>query len=122
MVRPHEFRERPAYDYSAETTIYIRHDMRQNGCGRLIYSALEDELRRMGITNMYACVGTSDADDEYLTDASPRFHERMGFKTVGVFRNCGNKFGRWYSMIWMEKIIAPYPPSPAPLEPFMKER
>ena len=118
----HAFRERPAYDYSVETTIYIRHDLRGKGCGRLVYTALEDELRRMGVTNMYACVGLADVEDEYLTNASPRFHEKMGFNTVGVFRNCGYKFGRWYSMIWMEKIIGDYPPSPAPLSPFMKER
>jgi phosphinothricin acetyltransferase len=116
----HAFRERPAYDYAVETTIYIRRDCRGEGCGRAIYTALENELKRMHITNLYACVGYAEEEDEYLTNASPRFHERMGYKTIGMFRNCGFKFGRWYSMIWMEKIIGDYPPDPPAVEPFMK--
>ena len=111
----HAFRERPAYDYSVETTIYIRHDVRGEGVGRMIYSALEGYLKAMGITNLYACVGYADVEDEYLTNASPRFHERMGYRTVGKFYNCGYKFGRWYSMIWMEKIIGDFSPAPAPI-------
>lgn len=114
----HAFRERPAYDYAVETTIYIRHDFRGRGCGRAVYAALEDELSRMGVTNLYACVGCTDAPDEYLTDASPRFHERMGFKTCGIFRSCGYKFGRWYSMIWMEKIIGAYRSPMPPLNSY----
>ena len=114
----HAFRERPAYDYSVETTIYIRHDVRGAGCGRAIYTALEDELKKMGVTNLYACVGYTEEEDEYLTNASPHFHERMGFKPCGMFRNCGYKFDRWYSMIWMEKIIGEFlSPMPA-IKPF----
>ena len=117
----HAFRERPAYDYSVETTIYIRSDLRRLGLGRMIYTALEDELRRMGVTNMYACVGLAETEDEYLSNASPDFHKRMGFKTIGMFRNCGYKFGRWYSMIWMEKIIGEYLSPMPPLEPYLTE-
>lgn len=116
----HAFRERPAYDYSVETTIYIRHDVRGEGLGRMIYSALEEALKAMGITNMYACVGYTDVEDEYLTNASPRFHERMGYRTVGKFYRCGYKFGRWYSMIWMEKIIGEFTSSPAPVKPYIE--
>jgi phosphinothricin acetyltransferase len=116
----HAFRERPAYDYSVETTIYIRHDYRGKGCGRAIYTALEDALKKMHITNLYACVGYTEQEDEYLTNASPRFHEHMGYKTNGMFRNCGFKFGRWYSMIWMEKIIGDYPDDPPAIEPYRK--
>ena len=43
--------------------------------------------------------------NEYLTKNSTQFHEHMGYKTVGEFRKCGYKFGRWYNMVWMEKII-----------------
>ena len=114
----HAFRERPAYDYSVETTIYIRHDVRGSGLGRVVYTALEDGLRDMGVTNMYACVGYAENEDEYLTNASPRFHEHMGFKTIGKFTNCGYKFGRWYSMIWMEKIIGAYSSPMPPLRSY----
>ena len=59
----------------------------------------------MGIVNLYACIGYTDKEDEYLTKNSAQFHEHLGFVTVGRFHQCGYKFGRWYDMIWMEKII-----------------
>lgn len=110
------FRARPAYDYSAETTIYLHHDRRSRGLGRAVYTALEEELRRMGVRNLYACVGYNEDEDAFLTHTSPLFHEHMGYRTVGLFRNCGYKFGRWYGMIWMEKIIGDYPDRPEPLK------
>ena len=103
----HEFVGREAYRFSAELTIYLDKDERRNGVGRLLYSELEKRLREMGITNLYACIGVpvSGDGDEYINRDSERFHERLGFRTVGEFRRCGYKFGRWYSMIWAEKII-----------------
>ena len=44
-------------------------------------------------------------EDEYLTTNSADFHRHLGYETVGRFHKCGYKFGRWYDMIWMEKII-----------------
>ena len=107
---------RPAYAWSCELTIYLDPAMRRKGCGRALYNALETALREMGFTNLYACIGEPETPDEYLTHDSRDFHARMGFRTVGTFHNCGCKFGRWYHMIWMEKLIAPHatPPCPAP--------
>ncbi|MCM1386583.1 MAG: GNAT family N-acetyltransferase [Bacillus sp. (in: Bacteria)] len=96
---------RAAYDYSAELTIYIDKDSRNSGAGRKLYEALEDALQKMGITNLYACIGYPDAEDEYLNFNSANFHAHMGFTKCGEFHKCGYKFGRWYHMIWMEKII-----------------
>lgn len=59
----------------------------------------------MGILNLYACIGYPKQNDEYLTTNSHDFHEHLGFKTVGTFRSCGYKFGKWYDMIWIEKLI-----------------
>lgn len=114
----HAFRERPAYDYAAETSIYIRHDMRRSGVGRLLYDALEAGLKGMGVTNLYACIAVPDGDDPHLTNASPLFHERLGYRVCGTFYNCGRKFGRWYTMIWMEKIIGGFADDPPPLVPY----
>ena len=63
--------------------------------------------------NLYACIGVPDEDDEYLTTNSRDFHEHLGYKTVGTFRNSGRKFGRWYSMIWMEKLIGEHTARPS---------
>ena len=104
----HLFVGREAYSHSCETTIYLRPDVQKMGLGRKLYEALEDRLHRMGIINLYACIADPDGSeefDEHLNSNSTDFHAHMGYKTVGVFKNCGRKFGRWYTMIWMEKLI-----------------
>lgn len=111
----HAFRERPAYDYAAEVTIYLREDMRHRGLGRVIYTALEDELRRMGVRSLYACVALLSGEDEHLTTDSPQFHEALGYRRCGEFCNCGYKFGKWYTMVWMEKVIGAFSAHPEPL-------
>ncbi len=96
---------RAAYDWSCELTVYLDHASRKRGLGRKIYEALEERLRDMGILNLYACIGYPEQEDEYLNKNSADFHAHLGFTKVGEFHNCGYKFGRWYNMIWMEKII-----------------
>ena len=96
---------RAAYDWSCETTVYLDHNARKSGMGRQIYEALETKLRAMGILNLYACIGCPEVSDEYLTMNSADFHAHLGFVKVGEFHKCGYKFGRWYNMIWMEKIV-----------------
>ncbi|HIW83299.1 MAG TPA: GNAT family N-acetyltransferase [Candidatus Dorea gallistercoris] len=78
---------------------------RSGGLGRKVYEALEAALKERGIRNLYACIGYPSKEDEYLTKNSAQFHRHLGFEQVGEFHNCGYKFGRWYHMIWMEKII-----------------
>ena len=99
------FKGRAAYDHCCEMTIYLDHDAKGKGYGRTLYNALEEELRKIGIINLYACIGDPVQEDEYLTKDSEHFHQHMGYTKVGEFHKCGYKFGRWYNMIWMEKII-----------------
>lgn len=99
------FKDRAAYDWCCEMTVYIDRNQRKNGLGRKVYEALEEKLKAMGIQNLYACIGYPDEDDEYLTKNSAEFHEHLGYALVGVFHKCGYKYGRWYNMIWMEKLI-----------------
>ena len=96
---------RAAYGWACETTVYLDPSARKCGMGRIIYGALENALRDMGILNLYACIGYPAQDDEYLTTNSADFHRHLGFEEVGRFHKCGYKFGRWYDMIWMEKVI-----------------
>ncbi|MBQ7477690.1 MAG: N-acetyltransferase, partial [Selenomonadaceae bacterium] len=96
---------RAAYDWSAELTIYLNPEEKGHGIGRKLYEAIEEKLAGMGIKNLYACIGDPLEEDEYLTRNSEKFHAHMGFTKVGTFHKCGHKFGRWYNMIWMEKII-----------------
>ena len=99
------FKGRKAYDWSVETTVYVRMDEKRNGIGRRLYECLEQSLRKMGVLNMNACIASAKVVDEFLTNDSMYFHSRMGFTEVGRFHNSGYKFGRWYDMIWMEKLI-----------------
>ena len=99
------FKDRAAYDRSCEMSIYLERGAAGQGLGRMLYEALEEALRKQGILNLYACIGYPDTPDEYLDYNSTRFHEHMGYSKVGTFHQCGYKFGRWYSMIWMEKMI-----------------
>lgn len=99
------FIRREAYDHCAEVSIYISRENRRAGLGRLLYEALLAKLQQMGITNVYACIGVPQVDDEYLNHNSAQFHGHMGFAEVGRFRNSGRKFGRYYHMIWMEKLL-----------------
>lgn len=99
------FKARKAYDRSVETSIYVKQEFRGCGVGGMLYKNLENELKQRGFTNMYACIAYPEKEDEYLNFKSRYFHERMGFRLVGMFSKCAYKFGRWYGMIWMEKFI-----------------
>ena len=111
----HLFVGRDAYSYSAETTIYLDHKSQRCGLGKRLYEELELRLKKMGIINLYACIGMPSEEDEYLTNSSRDFHSHIGYRTVGVFEKCGRKFGRWYDMIWMEKLIEEHVENPVPL-------
>lgn len=100
---------RAAYDWSAELSIYLDRNAKKRGYGRMLYEAVEEKLKEMGILNLYACIGYLDVEDEYINKNSAQFHEHMGFSLCGRFQKCGFKFGRWYDMIWMEKIIGDHP-------------
>ncbi len=106
------FKGRAAYAWSVETTIYIRQDAHGKGYGRALYTALEQELIRRHFLNAYACIAFSEREDETLTHASVLFHQRMGYTLCGTFRQCGCKFGRWYDMVWMEKMLGSHEAKP----------
>ena len=112
------FKERAAYDWAVETTVYVREDVKRQGVGRELYGALERCLAAQGILNLNACIACPEREDEYLTRDSAEFHRRLGYRTAGEFRQCGCKFGRWYGMVWMEKHIGPHPAAPPPVKSF----
>lgn len=99
------FKGRAAYDRSCELSIYLEKGFQKRGYGRMLYEELEERLKAGGILNLYACIGDPIEEDAYLTRNSEEFHSHMGFAKVGTFHKCGYKFGRWYNMIWMEKLI-----------------
>ncbi len=109
---------RAAYAWAAETTIYLKEDKKKMGIGRALYEALEKVSRAQNILNLNACIGYPEADDEYLTGNSVQFHGHMGYRMVGEFHKCGYKFGRWYNMVWMEKLLGEHGENPKEVIPF----
>ena len=100
------FHSRKAYERSVELSIYLDKNKKQKGYGRLLYKELEKKLREKGFSQLFACIAVSKRkEDKYLTDASVRFHEKMGFKTVGYFNDCAQKFNQLYGMVWMQKSL-----------------
>lgn len=113
-----KFHPRKAYEWSSELTVYNDVNFQKHGAGKALYQALEDILKAMGITNLYACIAVPITDDEYLTSNSIDFHYHIGFTHAGTFRNCGYKFHRWYDMAWVEKIIGEHITSQPDITPF----
>lgn len=110
---------RAAYAWSAESTVYIQEDMHGAGLGKRLYLALEQELRRMNLLSINACIAAPrSADDPYLTENSLQFHARMGYRLAGRFHQCAYKFDRWYDMVWMEKDLAARETPPQPVRPW----
>ena len=106
------FKDRAAYDWCVETSIYLAKEMRGKGIGKLLYEALEDALKEMNILNANACITYVEEEDEHMNNTSMHFHEYMGYKLVGRFHQCGYKFGKWYDMIWMEKMLGEHTDNP----------
>ena len=114
--------ERPAYDWSVETSIYVRMDQKGRGIGSALYRELEQMLQRQGIVNTAACIAYPETEDEYLTKDSVRFHAKRGYRMVGQFHQCAYKFGRWYHMVWMEKHLGAHVSMPPAVMPFPEIR
>lgn len=112
------FYGRVAYDWSVETSIYIKRGRTHGGVGKLLYQALEDALKAQNIINLYACIAYPEVEDEYLTKNSVSFHEHLGYRMIGTFQKCGYKFGRWYHMVWMEKMIGEHLDKPEKVKRF----
>ncbi len=114
------FKARKAYDWSVETSIYVKQDCQNMGIGKKLYAKLEEILKKQNILNLNACIAYTDAEDEYLTNNSMEFHAHMGYKLVGKFNKSGYKFGKWYDMIWMEKMVGEHIENPKNFIPYSK--
>ncbi len=99
------FKGRSAYDWAVETSIYVKEGTHGKGIGKKLYAALEAILAAQHIINVNACIA-------YPNPESIAFHEKCGYKTVAHFTKCGYKLGKWYDMIWMEKMLGPHPEKP----------
>ena len=99
------FNSREAYKYSVEVSVYVASSERRRGIGKTLYGVLEEELKKIGITNMYAYIAFCPDNDIKLNADSLYFHKKLGFEEAGHLKKCGYKFNRYYDLIIMEKFI-----------------
>ena len=95
-------------------------EQKRSGIGRRLYEKLENILKQQDILNVNASIAYPQAEDEYLTKDSVLFHEKLGYRMVGTFHQCGYKFHRWYDMVWMEKFIGEHRENQPDIIPFPK--
>ena len=105
------FRERAAYDWIAETSIYVRHDAQRRGIARRLYGVLLDVMRLQGITQAVGVITLPGV-------ASVAMHEAMGFTSAGVWRQCGYKLGQWWDVGVWQKELQPAATPPSAMKPF----
>ncbi len=99
------FKGRPAYNRTVETSIYVKMGERKKGIGKALYEEMEKRLKQLGILNMNACTTWLETPNSYITHDSPDFHKHLGFVQCAHFHKCGYKFGRWFDILWFEKML-----------------
>lgn len=106
-----KYRDRPAYQWCTEVSVYVRGDSHRRGIARALYGELLALLAKQGYVNAYAVIGGANA-------VSIAFHEAVGFTKFAVYRGVGFKLGQWRDVAWLEKTIRTRVPDPAPPTPF----
>ncbi len=93
-----QFRERPAYKYTVEHSVYVDVRHRRKGVGRALLKATIEAAQQQ---NYHVLVGGIDASNA----VSIRLHERLGFMSCGIVQQSGFKFGRWLDLAFYQLIL-----------------
>jgi phosphinothricin acetyltransferase len=100
-------KERAAYAWSVDVSVYVHRDAQRQGIGRGLYGALFRVLELQGFRRAFAGATLPNP-------ASVGLHESMGFKPIGVYEDVGFKFGQWHDVAWFGRTLAPLVSDPAP--------
>ena len=107
----HELRERIAFQWNAELSVYLAPTTQGQGVGSRLYAALIELLRLTGIKAVYGVVTSPNP-------ASDRLHRAFGFALMGTQPHAGFTCGAWHDVTWYVREIAPFEDAPAPPVPF----
>ena len=94
-----QFRERSAYRYCVEDSVYVREDVRGQGVGKALVKQLIEHATAAGMRQMIAVIGDSE------NVGSIGVHASLGFHMVGTMRAVGLKFGRWVDVVTMQREL-----------------
>lgn len=93
------YRERPAYRFTVEDSVYLARRAQGRGLGRRLLEGIVAEARAAGMHQMVAVIGDS------ANSGSIRLHAACGFVHVGTFEAVGWKFGRWLDTVLMQRAL-----------------
>ncbi len=103
-------RERAAYQWSVDVSVYVASQHQRRGLGRALYTRLFEILKLQGYVNAYAGITLPNP-------ASVGLHESVGFKPVGIYLRVGFKCGAWHDVAWYQRQLQPWPDEPQPPRP-----
>jgi len=92
------YRDRLAYQWNVEVSIYVEEDYKKSGVATRLYAELFSELKRIHICKAFAVIALPN-------EASVGFHHKMGFEKFATYENVGFKLNQWHNVLWMEKTI-----------------
>jgi L-amino acid N-acyltransferase YncA len=98
-------RERAAYAWSVDVSVYVAASYRSRGIGKKLYHALFERLAALGYVNAFAGVALPN-------EASVALHASVGFDPVGIYRHVGFKHGAWHDAAWFQRLLRPLPLAP----------
>ena len=101
---PH--RERAAYRWSVEVSVYVDPHSQRRGVGLALYRSLLAVLSLQGFQNAYAAITLPNPASEAL-------HEAVGFRPLGIYNRVGYKLGAWHDVGWWQMALGTYPAQPA---------
>jgi L-amino acid N-acyltransferase YncA len=104
-------RERKAYQWSVETSVYVKEGFHGKGVALTLYTALFNLLKKQGFVNAYAGISQPNS-------RSVAFHSKCGFTDVGLYKKVGYKAGAWHDVLWMHLMLTEPPLKPENPVPF----
>jgi L-amino acid N-acyltransferase YncA len=109
-------RDRTAYRWSPEATVYMNEDFHRKGIARILYTVLFEIMKMQGYYSVYAGVLATNTK-------SVEFHRAMGFEDIGLFKNIGYKLGEWHTNLWLQYFLQEHklnPHLPIPIGTILK--
>lgn len=100
-------RDREAYQWTCECSVYIHDAYKGKGIGKKLYRLLFRLLKIQQFRNVYAGITLPN-------EASILLHEKCGFEHFATYENVGYKFGDWHSVGWWKLEVNEYDPEPPP--------
>jgi L-amino acid N-acyltransferase YncA len=101
------YRERVAYQWCVESSVYVHDNFLKAGVGTALYTALFEILKKQGFYTVYAVINLPN-------ERSVAFHEKMGFEYFASYKNVGYKLGKWKTVGWWQLVLHEYKDDPVP--------